>query len=155
MPAHTQKPIQRMKNAFRIRIVLAPLIIVLGLSGVAQAATIPFTFSVSATASVFGTPSPSTLTLPGTVIGSGSFVPFGTAAYSERGTITYTMLPSGNFVPVSVMNDFTASFNRGIDTFGGTDSVIGGPPDATGLPTLLHTLTVLSGTGIFDGATGF
>jgi hypothetical protein len=60
------------------------------------------------------------------------------------------MLPSGDFVPSSVSNTFTASFNGGANTFTGTDSVLFGPT-----PTFPQTLTILGGTGIFSGATGF
>jgi hypothetical protein len=65
------------------------------------------------------------------------------------------MLPSGQFVPSSITGNFMASFNGGTDTFGGTDSVMGGPPNSMGMPTILNTFTILSGTGIFNGATGF
>jgi len=56
------------------------------------------------------------------------------------------MLPSGVFVPSSVSNNFTASFNGGADTFTGTHSELFG---------ISNTLTILGGTGIFSGATGF
>jgi len=46
-----------------------------------------------------------------TVSGSGSFAPLGSAIYTEAGTITLAMLPSGDFVPSVVSNSFTASFN--------------------------------------------
>lgn len=85
--------------------------------GVAHAATIPFTFGINADTSVFGVPSPATPTLPTTIVGSGSFIPFGSAIYSEAGNITFAMLPSGDFVPVSLLNNFTASFNTGANTF--------------------------------------
>jgi PEP-CTERM motif-containing protein len=135
-------------------VVLALLILVCGSRSMAQAATIPFTFSISADASVVGSPSLATPTLPTTVSGSGSFVPFGSAIYSEAGTVTYMMLPSGTFVPSSVMNTFVASFNGATNTFAGTDSVSFGAPNAMGLPTFSNTLTILSGTGIFSDASG-
>lgn len=56
------------------------------------------------------------------------------------------MLPSGEFVPSSVLNDFTASFNGGADTFTGTHSEVFG---------VSNTLTISRGTGLFSGATGF
>jgi PEP-CTERM motif-containing protein len=56
------------------------------------------------------------------------------------------MLPSGDFVPSTVSLNFTASFNGGADTFTGTDFHVFG---------LSETMTILGGTGIFSGATGF
>ena len=135
-------------------IVTALLILVFGLSNVARAATIPFTFTIATDASIGGAPSPSNLSLPVTVTGSASFTPFGSANYSEAGTITYMMLPSGAFVPSSVMDTFTASFNGGTDTFTGTESGVFGALNPMGLPTSSNTYTILSGTGIFSGATG-
>jgi PEP-CTERM motif len=117
-------------------------------SGIAQAATIPFTFELTFDTFVEGAPSVNTPALPTSVLGSGSFVPFGNAIYSETGTITFMMLPSGDFVPSSVLNNFTASFNRGTDTFTGTNSVM------FGATTFSSTLTILGGTGIFSGASG-
>jgi hypothetical protein len=77
------------------------------------------------------------------------FAPFGSAIYSEAGTVTFTMLPSGEFVPSLVSNNFTASFNGGADRFTGTDTVL------FGATTFTNNLTILGGTGIFSGATGF
>ena len=51
----------------------------------------------------------------------GLFAPFGSAIFSETGTVTFAMLPSGDFVPSTVSHNFTASFNGGADTFTGTD----------------------------------
>jgi hypothetical protein len=130
----------------RVGIVPALLILVFGCFGIAQAATIPFTFELTFDTFVVGVPSPTTLTLPTTVSGSGSFAPFGNAMYTEAGTVTFAMLPSGEFVPSSVSNDFRASFNGGADTFTGTHSDLFG---------ISNTLTILGGTGIFSGATGF
>jgi len=103
--------------------VVAVLTFLTAFTGVAQAATIPFTFEVTFDTFITGVPSPTTLTLPTTVSGSGSFVPFGSASYTEAGTITLAMLPSGDFVPSVVSNNFTASFNGGANTFTGTDTV--------------------------------
>jgi hypothetical protein len=140
-----------MTHITKLRVGIAPalLILVVGCFGIAQAATIPFTFGLTFDTFVVGVPSPTTLTLPTTVSGSGSFTPFGSAIYTEAGTITLAMLPSGEFVPSSVMNNFTASFNGGADTFTGTDSVLFGPT------TFTNNLTILGGTGIFSAATGF
>ena len=96
------------------------LMLVFGSSGIAQAATVPFTFELTYDVFVVGVPSPTTLTLPTTVLGSGSYAPFGSAIYSETGTVTFAMLPSGEFVPSTVSNNFMASFNGGADTFTGT-----------------------------------
>ena len=137
-----------------LAIVAVVLILIAGFPSPAEADTIPFTYELSAEASIFGVPSPDALTHPTTILGSGSFGPFGDATYSEEGTITFRMLPSGAFVPASVMNNFTASFNSGADTFTGTDSVLFGPPNDMGLPTFASTLTILGGTGMFSGAAG-
>jgi hypothetical protein len=118
-------------------------------SGIAQAATIPFTFQITTDTFAVGVPSPTTLTLPTTINGSGLFAPFGSAIYTEAGTITFAILPSGELVPFSVMNNFTASFNGGADTFTGRDSVM------FGATTFTNAWTILGGTGIFSGATGF
>jgi hypothetical protein len=131
-------------------IALSVPILVFGFASIAQAATIPFTFELTFDTFIVGVPSLSTPTLPVTVLGSGSFAPFGSAIYSEAGTVTFAMLPSGEFVPSSISNTFTASFNGGANTFTGTDSVLFGPT-----PTFPQTFTILGGTGIFSGATGF
>lgn len=152
MTDNARTSIQSRPNKFRgatIGILVAMLVLVFGSSGITQAATIPFTFGVTFDTFAVGVPSPATPTLPTTVLGSGSFAPFGSAIYSEAGTITFVMLPSGTFVPSSVMNNFIASFNGGADTFTGTDSVLFGPT------TFSNTLTIMGGTGIFSGATGF
>lgn len=127
----------------------AALLIVAGSPISAQAATIPFTFDLIFDTFGVGVPSLITPTLPTTVLGSGLFAPFGSAIYSEKGTITFVMLPSVGFVPSSALNNFTASFNGGANTFTGTDFVLFGPT------TFSNTLTILGGTGIFSGATGF
>src|SRR3954468_8518067 len=125
MPRNTQTlNCQRRANKFRIAFALASLLLAFGSSSVAGAATIPFTFEITFDTFVEGgPPTGSTLTLPTTVLGSGSFAPFGSSVYSEAGTITFAMLPSGDFVPSLVSNDFTASFNGGANTFTGTDTV--------------------------------
>src|SRR4051794_40852339 len=110
----------RKANKLRVGFALPAALLVFGSSGIARAATIPFTFEVTFDTFITGVPSPTTLTLPGTVQGTGSFAPFGSAIYSEAGTITFTMLRSGEFVPSSVSNTFVASFNGGANTFTGT-----------------------------------
>ena len=77
----------------------------------AQAATIPFTFDVTYDALVGDVPSPTNLTVPGSNVGSGTFVPFGDAIYSATGTVTFGVLPSGDLFPSTVMLNFTASLN--------------------------------------------
>jgi len=128
---------------------LALLVLAFGSAGIAAAATVPFTLELTFDTFLVGVPSPTTPILATTVLGSGAFAPLGSAIYSEAGTITFTMLPSGDFVPTSVSNTFLASFNGGADTFTGTDFVLFGPT------TFSNTLTILDGTGIFMGATGF
>src|SRR4051794_6686082 len=137
---------QRTTNKLRIEFALAFLLLAFGSSSVAQAATIAFTFELTYDVFVFGVPSPSTLTLPTTVSGSGSFAPFGPAIYSEAGTVTFESSPSGELVTSTVTNNLIASFNGGTDTFTGTHSHVFGVSD---------TWTILGGTGIFSGATGF
>ena len=70
---------------------------------------------------------------------------FSSAAYTETGTVTFAMLPSGDLGPSTVSLNFTASFNGGADTFSGTDFHVFGVSETT---------TILSGTGVFSGATG-
>jgi hypothetical protein len=130
----------------RLALIAVLLILVAGLSTSAQAATIPFTFELTYDVFIVGVPSPSTLTLPTTVSGSGSFAPFGPAIYSEAGTVTFESSPSGELVTSTVTNNLIASFNGGTDTFTGTHSHVFGVSD---------TWTILGGTGIFSGATGF
>jgi hypothetical protein len=138
---------QPSRNELRAATILvALLILVFGSSGIAQAATVPFTFELTYDIFVVGVPSPTTLTLPTSTSGSGSIAPFGSAIFSETGTVTFAMLPSGGLVPSTVSLDFTASFNGGADTFTGTDFHVVG---------VSNTWTILGGTGIFSGATGF
>ena len=130
----------------RLVLVALPFILVAGFPISAEAGTIPFTFEVTYDAVLGGVPSPTTLTVPATNSGSGSYVPFGSAIYSETGTVTFAVLPSGDLVPSTVSLNFTASFNGGADTFTGTDFHVFG---------VSETMTILGGTGIFSGATGF
>ena len=112
MPRNTQTLNgQRRTNKFPIGFALASLLFAFGSSSVARAATIPFTFELTYDVFVVGVPSPSTLTLPTTVSGSGSFAPFGPAIYSEAGTVTFESSPSGELVTSTVTNNLIASFN--------------------------------------------
>src|SRR6476620_10901595 len=125
--------------------IAALLIFGLGAQGMVQAATVPFTFEVTYDAFLNGVPSPTNLTVPAMNSGSGFYTPFGSAAYTETGTVTFAMLPSGDLGPSTVSLNFTATFNGGADTFSGTDFHVFGVSETT---------TILSGTGVFSGATG-
>jgi len=126
--------------------VAALLIVEFGAPGTVHAATVPFTFEVTYDAFLNGVPSPTNLTVPAMNSGSGFYTPFGIAVYTENGTVTFAALPSGDLGPSTISLDFTASFNGGADTFSGTDFHVFGVSETT---------TILSGTGIFSGATGF
>ena len=140
---------QRRRNKLPIGFVVASLLLAFGSLSMAPAATIPFTFALTFDTFVDGgPPGASTLTLPTTVQGTGSFAPFGSAIYSEVGTITFAMLPSGDFAPSLVSNNFTASFSGGANTFMGTDTVL------FGATTFTNNMIITGGTGIFSGATG-
>ncbi len=140
-----QPPPKELRRA-TISVLVALLILVVCSSGTAEAATVPFTFDVTYDAFLGGAPSPTTLIVPATNSGSGAFAPFGSAIWSETGTFTFVVLPSGDLVPSTVSLNFTASFNGGADTFTGTDFHVFG---------VSETMTILGGTGIFSGATGF
>ena len=86
------------------------------------------------------------LTVPDTNSGSGFYTPFGNAIYLETGVVTFAALPSRDLVPSTLSLNFTASFNGGADTLTGTDFHVFG---------VSETMTILRGTGIFSGATGF
>lgn len=109
------------------------------------AATLPFTFEVTYDSFLNGVPTPSNLTVPAMNVGSGFYTPFGSAIYTETGTVTFAASSSGDLGPSTVSLNFTASFNGGADTFSGTDFHVFGVSETT---------TILSGTGIFSGATG-
>src|SRR3954452_16636695 len=91
-----------------LAVVAAILILVAVFPISAEAATIPFTFEVTYDAFLGGVPSPTTLTVPAMNSGSGSFVPFGSAIYSEAGTVIFVILTSGDFVPSTISLNFTA-----------------------------------------------
>ena len=136
------------------RCTLAAVLSAAALTGVARAAAVNFTYNIAAGAAIFSLPTTANPAVSTTIVGTGSFSPFGAAIYSEAGIVTYTLLPVGIFVPVSVANTFVASFDGGSDTFSGLESVIFGPPNADGLPTFASTLSITGGTGVFSGATG-
>jgi hypothetical protein len=120
---------------------------------IANAATIPFTFSLTGDATLNGQPSPANTVLGETFSGVGTFAPFGPSVYTDTGTITFGFFPSG-FGVVSLLADFTASFNGGADTFSGTSLDIFNAPDNAGAQSNSGALTILQGTGVFAGATG-
>jgi hypothetical protein len=89
------------------------------------------------------------VTVPASRSGSGFFSPFGTATYSAIGTATFALSPSGSLFPSLAALEFTVSFGGGTDSFTGTDLHV---TDASGTT---QTTTIIGGTGIFNGATGF
>lgn len=137
----------------QIRSFSAAAVLAISLATPVLAATVPFTFTVTGGAALLGAPAPD-LPVGVLLIASGEFDPFGPAAdYSESGTITFAVWPSGDFAPASVSNTFTASFNEGADTFTGTHTYLFGPPTASG-QTITSTMTILGGTGAFSGSSG-
>jgi hypothetical protein len=74
----------------------------------ALAATVPFTFTLNGGAALLGPPVPDS-PVGVMLFASSVFAPFGPADYSESGTITFTIWPSGDFAPASVSNTFVAS----------------------------------------------
>lgn len=137
---------------------LAALTFVAASAGIAHAATVPLTFSV--TAADFPLPgqipSPANPTIGTNLIGTASFVTFGSAAVTSNGGagVTFTTYPPGIFAPASGMDISKFSFNGGADTFTGADSFVFSAPTQMG-QTQTGTITITSGTGIFSGATGF
>ena len=117
----------------------------------AQADTTPFTFDVIYDVFVSSPPTPGHLTVESTATGSGTYSPFGNATYSETGSVTFGVLPSGDLFPFLVDLTFAASFNGGADSFTGTDVH---KHDAAG-NFISETITITGGTGTFSGATGF
>ena len=101
-------------NSFRLS---ALLVLGFGAQDMVRAATVPFTFEVTYDAFLNGVPSPTNLTVPAMNSGSGFYTPFGSAVYTETGTVTFAILPSGGLGPSTVSLNFTASFNGGADTF--------------------------------------
>jgi PEP-CTERM motif len=137
--------INRLRGA-SVELAAAFFFLVAGSPASVRAATIPFTFDVTYDILLGAFPGPANLTVPALNSGSGFYTPFGSAIWSETGTATFGTLPSGDLVLSTVSLDFTASFNGGADTFTGTDFHVSG---------VSETMTILGGTGIFSGATGF
>jgi hypothetical protein len=137
-----------------LRILVPSLLLGIFPAEMIHGATIGFTFAIDGGAALTGPPTPATPTVGVMLFASGTFSPFGNADYTEQGTITFSEYTSGAFAPSSVSNSFTASFNNGADTFFGTDVFLFAPPDANG-QVITNTMTILGGTGMFSGATGF
>jgi hypothetical protein len=74
----SRQPVPKLGGA-TIGILAALLMVLFGSSGIAQAATVPFTFELTYDVFVDGVPSLIAPTLPTRVSGSGSFAPFGGA----------------------------------------------------------------------------
>ncbi len=131
---------------------LAFVVLCFASSVVTRADTVNFTFTFNAEAVLTSPPTPTANSI---LTASGFVTPFGNATDIEVGATTFTTWASGVFAPVSVASNFTFSFNDGADTFFGTDSVVFDSPGATGVQSNTHIYSILGGTGIFSGATGF
>jgi hypothetical protein len=138
---------------FQNRFVPVAALLSVALTFPALAATVPFTFAVNGGAALLGPPAPDTPVGVMLFASAATFAPFGPAEYSESGTITFTVWPSGDFAPASVSNIFVASFNGGADTFTGTHGFVFGAPGPDG-QTITSAMIILGGTGIFSGASG-
>ncbi len=136
----------KIKRLGRVSPLTAAAVLALASCLSGQASTVSFTFEVTYDAVLGGAPGPANLTVPDTNSGSGFYTPFGNATYLETGVVTFAALPSGDLAPSTLSLNFTAAFNGGGDTFSGTDFHVFG---------VSETMTILSGTGIFSGATGF
>jgi PEP-CTERM motif len=143
------KKVRSMTNAF-----MAAGLLLLINWGIAQAGTIPINFKVTGGVTTNAQPSPANPIVMDTFTGSGTFAPFGGGAYSDVGTITFGVFPSG-FGVMSITSNFVVSLNGGVDTFFGTSVDTFTAPDAMGDQANTGALTILGGTGIFKGATGF
>jgi hypothetical protein len=139
-----------------IRTTACVLAAYLAMASASSAATVDFSFEVTGGATLPGLMGPPPVGTPIDVVltATGTFMPFGTAVYSETGFLTFAVFPGGGFGPSSVTNSFVASFNSGTDTFFGSSVFMFSDPDPTGLQTTSNTMTILGGTGIFSGASG-
>lgn len=131
-------------------IAVAFLVLVFGFSGIAQAATIPFSYIINGGSLTTGLPP----TLSETFTGSGVVTPFGVATYSDSGTLTVGQFSPGVFGPMVLDVTYVLSFNGGVDTFFGGEVVSFSAPDMNGVQASTATMTILGGTGIFKQATG-
>ena len=149
MPQNTRTLTQPKRNPLRVGSVIA-LSILVNCWGIAQAATVPFTYTITGESATTGQPP----TLNEAFTGSAVVVPFGTAEYTDSGTLTLGQFPNDGFGAMSLVVDYTLSFNKGLNTFFGKESVSFGPPDQNGVQITTATMTIAGGTGIFSGATG-
>ena len=131
-------------------ILLALPIVVLGTSGIARADAVAFSYTITGDSATTGQPP----TLNEAFTGSGTVVPFGAAKYTDSGTLTLGQFPNDGFGAMSLVVDYTLSFNNGADTFFGKEFVSFGPPDQNGVQLSSATMTIAGGSGIFSGATG-
>ncbi len=106
------------------------------------AATVPVSFEFDNLIQVNGTPTMANPRVPTLVTGTGSFNPFGPATLNAPGALLF-----GAQGPVSFEGNFRFTFDAGI--LSGTVFV-----DARALGNGNGVFTVLSGTGIFNDATG-
>jgi hypothetical protein len=115
----------------------------------AQAASIPVSFDLNNLLFVNGVPSPMNPVVPTLLSGTGSLTPFGAATLNSSGLLTFGFSGSGTPLgAVAFQAPFTLGVNGGLDTLGGTLSVATSGGIGTGV------WTILSGTGMFSGATG-
>jgi hypothetical protein len=130
------------KGVWTLRFAVAALGASAMLGSAVSAASIPVSFVLDNVIQVNGSPTPDNPTVPTLVSGTGSFDPFGSSILTSPGALTFG--PQG---PMSFQGDFTFSFGSG--SFMGTVLV-----DASALGNGSAFWTVLSGSGIFEGATG-
>lgn len=128
--------------------------------GIAQADTIPFSFSfepepLGATLTLLGVPSLGNLVVPETLMGDGVFSGLGPGTLSETGFVTFVDDGMGGFFPAFIDNNVTVTF--GIGELTGHNHITFAP-DAntmtTGEIALTTAATITGGTGFFAGATG-
>ena len=150
MLQNTRRFTQPRRNPLRVSSVIALSTVIFACCGLAQAATVPFTYTITGESATTGQPP----TLNEAFTGSGTVVPFGTAEYTDAGTLTLGQFPNDGFGAMSLTVDYTLSFNKGVDTFFGKEFVTFGPPDQHGVQVTTATMTIAGGTGVFAGATG-
>jgi hypothetical protein len=148
MPQNTWTSTPPRSKPLRVRFAVSMLIF--GSWGTAQAATVPFIYTISGESATTGQPP----TLNETFTGSAAVVPFGTADYTDSGTLTLGQFPNDGFGAMSLVVDYTLSFNKGLDTFFGKEFVTFGRPEQNGVQVTNASMTIEGGTGIFTGATG-
>ena len=150
MTQNTRKLTQPRRNTLRVGSVIAMSMVILGSWSIGQAGTLPFTYTISGESATTGQPP----TLNQAFTGSAAVIPFGTADYTDSGRLTLAQFPNDGFGAMSLIVDYTLSFNKGLDTFFGKEFVIFGPPDQNGVQVTKAAMTIEGGTGIFTGAAG-